>query len=255
MIATAQGVLSGVAEGVLRKPGFDPLTARTVFRFAMADVAEIVFLPTLLPHLQRHAPHATVTCASMDTETLKQALANGDIDLALGYFPDLDSQSWFQQRLYLHTYACMVRKGHPLSTLPMTAKSYTEIGHVVVSSPARSSAFLEACLEERSIRRRIVLETPHQLSLPAIVESTDLLATVPLATGARAMKLGMVALLRLPFTPPSFAVQQHWHPLVHHDARSQWLRKQVAELFNVASDEWRDLQASLYGRAVRTPGR
>lgn len=251
MIATAQDVLSRVAEGVLQKPEFDPLTARTVFRLAMADVAEIVFLPRLLQHLQQHAPHATVTCASLDTESLKQAMSNGDIDLALGYFPDLDSQSSFQQRLYFHTYACMVRRGHPLAARPITEKSYTEIGHVVVSSPARTNALFEAFLEKRSIRRRIVLETPHHLSLPAIIESTDLMATVPLATGARFVQLGMVELLRLPFTPPSFAVQQHWHSLVHHDARSQWLRKQVAQLFNVDFDEWRELQASLYGRSIR----
>lgn len=251
MIVTAQDVLSRIAEGVLQKPGFDPATARTVFRLAMADVAEIVFLPKLLQHLQQHAPHATVTCASLDTETLKQAMSKGDIDLALGYFPDLDSQSSFQQRLYFHTYACMLRRGHPLTVRPVTEKSYSEIGHVVVSSPARTNALFEAFLEKRSIKRRIVLETPHHLSLPAIVESTDLMATVPLATGARFVQLGMVELLRLPFTPPSFAVQQHWHPLVHHDARSQWLRKQVTHLFNVESDEWRDLQASLYGRSFR----
>ncbi|MDM0012079.1 LysR family transcriptional regulator [Variovorax sp. J22P168] len=251
MIATAQGVLSRVTEEVLQKPGFDPATARTVFRLAMADVAEIVFLPRLLQHLQQHAPYATVTCASMETETLKQAMSNGDIDLALGYFPDLDSQSSFQQRLYFHTYACMLRRGHPLAARGVTEKNYSEIGHVVVSSPARTNALFEAFLEKRSIKRRIVLETPHHLSLPAIVESTDLMATVPLATGARFVQLGMVELLRLPFTPPSFAVQQHWHPLVHHDARSQWLRKQVAQLFNVESDEWRELQVALYGRSIR----
>ena len=251
MIATAQDVLSRVAHGVLEKPQFDPTTAHTVFRLSMADVAEVVFLPKLLRHLQQHAPRATVTCTSMDTETLKQAMALGEIDLALGYFPDLDSQSSFQQRLYFHTYACMLRRGHPLAAQPVTEQSYCEIGHVVVSLPARTNGLFETFLKKRSIQRRIVLETPHHLSLPAIVESTDLMATVPLATGARFVQLGMVELLRLPFTPPSFAVQQHWHPLVHHDARSQWLRRQVAMLFNVESDEWRGLQTSLYGSVTQ----
>jgi DNA-binding transcriptional LysR family regulator len=242
-----------VSKGILQKPDFDPATARTVFRLAMADVAEIVFLPRLLQHLQQHAPQTTVTCASMDTETLKHAMSTGAIDLALGYFPDLDSQSSFQQRLYFHTYACMLRRGHPLAGRPISVKSYAETGHVVVSSPARTNALFAAFLEKRSIQRRIVLETPHHLSLPAIVESTALIATVPLATGARFVQLGTVALLRLPFVPPSFAVQQHWHPLVHHDARSQWLRRQVAQLFNVSSDEWRELQTSLYGRPISRP--
>ena len=96
----------------------------------------------------------------------------------------------------------------------------------------------------------IALRVQRLLDDPDIT-GTDLMATVPLATGARFVQLGMVELLRLPFTPPSFAVQQHWHPLVRHDARSQWLRRQVAMLFNVESDEWRGLQTSLYGSVTQ----
>ena len=36
-----------------------------------------------------------------------------------------------------------------------------------------------------------------------------------------------------------FDVKQHWHRRFHHDSRSKWLRRQVAELFNDATDEWR----------------
>lgn len=249
-IAAAQEVLARVAEAVLQQPEFDPRSSRAVFRLAMTDVAEIVYLPRLLQHLQRVAPQTTVVSASLDAGPLQKAMAEGEIDLALGYFPDLDGAAAFQQKLYSHTFACMVRRGHPLAEQGITEKSYTEIGHVVVSSPARSSSLFERFLERRAIRRRIVLQTPHHLSLPSIVESTDLLATVPLATGARFAKLGMIELLPLPFTPPSFAVQQHWHPLVHHDARNRWLRQQVVQLFNAQFDEWQGLEKALYGGAA-----
>lgn len=251
LIVTAKEVLARISAEVLQKPGFEPSNTRTVFRLAMADVAEIVFLPRLLQHLQLHAPHATVTCASMDTDSLKQAMAHGEIDLAMGYFPDLDTQSSFRQRLYFHTYACMLRRGHPLAKGPISLRSYTETGHAVATSPARTTALFEAFLEKRAIKRHIVLHTPHHLSLPAIIESTDLIATVPLAAGARFVPLGMVELLPLPFAPPSFAIQQHWHPLFHRDPRNQWLRHQVAQLFTTESDEWKGLQDTLYGSTLR----
>ena len=251
MIATAQEVLARVADGVLQQPGFDPATARTEFRLAMADVAEIVFLPRLLKHLQKVAPHASVSCVSLSPALLKQAMAAGEVDLALGYFPDLDSQASFQQSLYSHTYACMVRRGHRLVGKGLTEKSYAEHGHAVVASPARSNELFDRFLEKRAIKRRVVLQTPHHLSLPAIIESTDLLATVPLATGARFVQLGTVELIRLPFEPPSFSVQQHWHPLVHKDPRSRWLRLQIADLFSADFDEWRGVEAALYGASFR----
>ena len=58
---------------------------------------------------------------------------------------------------------------------------------------------------------------------------------------------GTIRLQRLPFKPPKFAVQQHWHRLVHKDLRNIWLRRQIALLFGDASDEWKDIQHALYG--------
>lgn len=251
MIETAQKVLHQVQDGILEQPVFDPATARTEFKLTMADVAEIVFMPRLLRHFEKHAPHVRVTCDPMPPETLPAAMESGAVDLALGYFPDLGAQAFFHQRLYTHTYACMVRRGHPLLNGRLTEKAYAAAGHAVVASPARSNVLFEQFLQRRGIERRIVMSTPHHLSLPSIVEATDLLATVPLATGARFAQLGMVELVRLPFKPPSFDVQQNWHRLYHHDPRSQWLRACVAELFNDATDEWVEIEAALYGREMR----
>lgn len=114
-------------------------------------------------------------------------------------------------------------------------------------SANRLNGLFERFLEKRGLQRRIVLRTPHHLSLPGIVEGTDLLATVPLAAGARFAREGGIRLQRLPFKPPTFAVQQHWHRLVHRDVRSTWLRSQIAHLFDDASDEWRGIEQALYG--------
>lgn len=251
MVETAQTVLARVTEGILEQPVFDPMTTRTEFRLAMADVAEIVYLPRLLRHLAVHAPHARVSSSTLEPESLQVAMTAGEIDLAVGYFPDLGVQAFFKQRLYTHTYACMLRRGHPLEGRRLTEKAYAEQGHAVVASPARSNELFERFLDRRGIQRRIVLRTPHHLSLPAIIEETDLLATVPLAAGVRFARLGGVQLVRLPFEPPSFAVQQHWHRLVHKDPRSKWLRSQIAALFNEAADEWREVETALYGVAMR----
>ncbi len=251
MIHTAQGVLLQVQDGILAPPVFDPATARTEFRLAMADVAETVILPRLLRHLQQRAAHTRVSCGPLTPDALPGAMEAGDVDLAIGYFPDLGTQAFFQQRLYTHTYACMMRRGHPLTGARLTEKAYAAAGHAVVSSPARSNVLIEQFLQRRGIERRIVLRTPHHLSLPAIIETTDLLATVPLATGARYAELGMIELVRLPFKPPSFAVQQHWHRLYQHEPRNAWLRAQVAHLFNDTTDEWVEIEAVLYGKELR----
>jgi DNA-binding transcriptional LysR family regulator len=79
------------------------------------------------------------------------------------------------------------------------------------------------------------------------VESTQLIATVPLAVAVWFARNG-VRLVALPFNPGSFEVNQHWHRRYHRDARHRWLRQQVASLFNDETDDWRDLANKLYSK-------
>lgn len=256
MVGNAQAVLAQVSEGVLGEPEFRPDQSHTQFHLAMADVAEIVILPRLLSRLQQLAPQIKLSCASYATSELTAGLADGSIDLAVGYFPDLDGDAFFRQRFYTHTYACMARRGHPLLSgkkrgSAMSMQDFLAQGHAVVGSPARSNTLLEQFLERKGLRRNVVLRTPHHLALPAVIENTDLIATLPLAAGARFAQAGTVQLLRLPFEPPSFGVQQHWHRRVHQDPRHRWLRELMAQLFSEETDEWREIEAAMYGADYR----
>ena len=161
------------------------------------------------------------------------------------------SPTHFHQCLYRHTFACMVRRGHPLDRGRLSPKAFAELGHVVVTSPARSGKLFDTWLHRKRLERRIVLRTLHHLSLPIILESTDLIATVPLAVGARFAASNAVALLPLPFKPPMFNVEQHWHRRFQHDSRHRWLRQQVASLFNDSSDDWAAVERQLYGTELR----
>lgn len=256
MIEAAINALATVDEGVLSPAAFEPANARTEFRFAMSDLAEIVFLPRLLAHLQRIAPEVSIRCDAITEERLPQALADGDVDLAVGYFPELSAQTYLHQGLYRHTFVCMVRRDHPLDRGKLTAKAFAQLGHVVVTSPSRSGRLFGNWLQRKGIERRVVLRTPHHLSLPAIIASTDLMATVPVVVGAYFADAGAgsVRLMPLPFRPILFDVQQHWHRRFQHDARHRWLRQQVAALFNESSDEWLALERKLYGAGFRTRG-
>jgi hypothetical protein len=114
-----------------------------------------------------------------------------------------------------------MRAGHPLYSERLSLEVFLEMEHAVVRAEGRSHELFESFLERRRIRRKIVLHTPHFLSIPIIVARSDLMATVP------------------PFAFAGFHVKQHWHRKFHNDSRNKWLRKQVTELFNDETDEWR----------------
>ena len=247
IVDTARTILDNVQSGILQMPVFDPSSATVEFRLSLADVAEVVFLPRLTSHLQQYAPSCSVRSESIPRDALADAMESGRIDLALGYFPDLEANGFYQQRLYTHTYACMVRRNHLAVETGMTKEIFVGQRHAVVMSPARTSDLFDRFLERKGIKRKVAVRTPHHLALPAIVSESDLIATVPMATAHYFATLGAVELLPLPFKPPIFGVQQHWHRRTHKDAASQWLRKQVAYLFNDGTDIWREAETQFYG--------
>lgn len=247
IVEAAREVLSKVESRILEQPVFEPATAKVEFHLSMADVAEIVFMPALLQHLQQRAPQASVHCTSYGADLLRDRLATGKADLAMGYFPDLEAAGFYQQRLYTHTFACMLRKKHPALREGVSKAQYQGLGHAVVASPARSNQVLEQALERHRIQRRIVVSTSHHLALAAMIAATDLIATVPLATAQHFHQLGLVDIAPLPFRPPVFTVNQYWHKRVNQEPRHAWLREQMSTLFSPSRDTWLATEQELYG--------
>ncbi|MEX3920569.1 LysR family transcriptional regulator [Paraburkholderia sp. BR10872] len=239
LIPAARDALVHIEKGMLQAQDFDPVTSTHTFSIALSDVGEIVFLPRLLQVFSERAPNANLRSVSLPPNQVERGLESGDIDLAVGYFPDLGGNNFFQQRLFTHRFICMMRSGHPLAGKAMTIEQFLAMGHAVVRAEGRSQEVLEQYLEKRRMRRRAVLETPHFMSLPFILTRSDLIATVPHAIGfAYVSEHASITLVEPPLQLPRFDLKQHWHRKYHNAPRGEWLRSIVAELFNDAMDEW-----------------
>lgn len=230
----ARKVLLRVNENVLNAPRFVPAETTTEFRLAMPDVAEMTFVPPLIQAFAELAPHATIQTSSYEPQRLESAMETGLVDVALGYFPDLKSSSFFKQRLRMNGFSCMLRAGHPAAK-KLTKTLFSELEHVVVDNPIRSQELVDNFLDRRSIYRKVRMRTTHYLTLPPIVAATDLVATVPTAAGRLFADLGQIVLVEPPYDIPQFPIQQHWHKRYDTDPRNRWLREQLSKLFGAAS--------------------
>ena len=238
LVTSARPLIAHV-QGGLRDDEFDPATTRTTFTFAMSDVGEMVFLPPLLSRIQRRAPNATLRTVAQTPRDLERALEHGDIDVAVGYFPDLHGKSFMQQRLFSHHFSCLVSSKHPVVGRGLTLESFLELEHAVVYPEGRSQEIFERFLSRRRISRKVVLVTPHFMSLPMIIARSRLIATVPHAIGVFFTRWDEgIKALPPPFRVPPIVLKQHWHQRFRLDRRHRWLRAQIADLFNDKSDEW-----------------
>lgn len=225
-----RAVLQAVRAEVLPKPRFDPASTTRTFTLVMPDIGEVAFLPRLLARLREEAPGANLKTLAMPPAAIERALEGGAADLALGLFPDLTKARFYQRRLFRNSFLC-VASAERHGGAPLTLKRFLEASHAVVSPEGRTHDLFERELKKRGCVRRVRLEIPHFLSLPAIIEGSELLATVPRDVGEAFARRAKLRLLEPPVNV-SFDVKQYWHDRVHKDPANLWLRDMVHALFH-----------------------
>jgi len=219
---------------------FSPKTTQRTFTFAMSDLGEMVFMPKILEHMRRLAPRAAVRCVASSASQIERGLETGDIDVAVGYFPDLREKSFLEKHLFFHHFVCLLRADHPISAATLSMQQFLGLEHAVVYGAGRTNEVFERHLRAKKITRKVVLETPHFLSIPSVVARSDLVVTVPHAVGLFAKDLhANIRIVQPPLRTPKIDLKLHWHRNFQRDPKNKWLRELVAELFTDESDEWR----------------
>jgi DNA-binding transcriptional LysR family regulator len=197
----------------------------------MQDIGELVFLPQIMERLSAIAPGLQLRTVNLPAAELEPALRKGEVDLAIGFFPELASAAVYQQRLFTHTFVCIVRADHPTIGGELTRKQFVEGRHAVVHPAGHLNDSLEAELQQQGLTRQVSVRLEHFLAVPTMLERSDLIFTVPYAIGASLARLAAIKLVKPPFKARPRVVRQHWHSRFQNDAANRWLRGVVADLF------------------------
>lgn len=228
LIGTAREALESLRRLSAREAEFAPATAQRRFRICMTDASHITLLPQLLAHVRSVAPLVRLEAARIDGAT-ERLLQSGEADLALGFIPELGA-GFYQQTLFAQDWVCLANPRHPRIGDRLTLRAYQEEAHIGIAS-GTGYRLLEGVLESQHIERRVLLELPGFLGLPAILSTTDLIATLPRQIGETLAQASGLTVFPCPFPIPTFTVKQHWHARYHHDAGNRWLRSVCAGLF------------------------
>jgi DNA-binding transcriptional LysR family regulator len=221
-------------------PGdFIPLEAGNSFVLAMADATAASLMPGLIKIIERDAPGVSIRVLPLLTRDPRRLLDDGQIDLALGFFPavlaDLTAQSqsgavtaFEHQRLYAGEYVCVMRQGHPLEHGELTLARFCEARHLLVSFSGRPFGFIDEALASLGHKRRVVLTVNQFFTAGQVVSASDLLTVLPrhfVPFTGRAVNL---ALRDLPFAVPPVHVDSLWHRRQAQRSDHAWLRRAAA---------------------------
>ncbi len=218
-----QGALSGPAF-------FEPAHSEAHVRLAAQDYEIATIVPALLARLRDAAPGMTLSIQALAKPDALKALEAGDVDVALGFFPELPA-AFLSAFLLEETYLVAAHPNHPFLQEDQGLDAYLNADHLLVSSDVTMSGIVDQVLAAQGLQRRVVLSVPLFLPALAMLPGKTMLATLPAAlVRAHAARFGLA------FAPPpvevrAFQVQAVRHIREEKNPMINWL---VTELQTVA---------------------
>ena len=223
--------LDGLQQALNVRAAFDPATSTRSFTLAMTDVGEMYFLPVLIDALGQAAPGVTLQVVSVTQTSLKEDMATGRIDLAMGLLPQLQA-GFYQQALFTQKYIVLMRQAHPLAgDKQLSLAAFAQAEHVRIVASGTGHGRVDVALEQQKLRRHFRLTVPHYVALGDVLSHADLIATVPERFADTTLRPFGLVKRDLPIAVDDSAIHQFWHSRLHRDPGHRWLRQFTCTLF------------------------
>jgi DNA-binding transcriptional LysR family regulator len=213
-----------------QRDSFDPVTSERTFTLGLTDIGEIYFMPTLMETLSRVAPRIKISTLRHNSGHLSEDMASGNVDIAVGLLPGLTT-GFFQRRLFKQRYVCLFRQGHPTAHNPISLAQFKSLAHVGVTSANTGHSEVDEWLTRKGISRHIQLHVPHFVAVGHILQSSDLIATVPERFAQKCAEPFQLETSPLPFKLPDIAINLFWHAKYNREPANMWLRQLMVDLF------------------------
>ncbi len=206
---------------------FDPEKSERTFSVRMSDILACLILPLLVAR-RPQAARIGYSVLHLSPALTVDALERDDIDVAVSMGLD-HTNSIRAQKVLDDRMVCLMRKGHPAVRKGLTFETFIAQEHMKVSMSPTDVRFVDNVLAELGQQRKIVLNVPHWLVVPHVLQETDLFAVMPGRLAAALMN-DSLRMADLPFKSAPFGWMMYWHRRYDQSKANRWLRNEVSEV-------------------------
>lgn len=157
---------------------FNPTSAEITLRLSASDREIATLLPKVMASMSQEAPGIRFSVRSLTRANSLRGLADGTLDLALGYFADAGDE-YDTRIIRKEGYLVAARQGHAIFDGPLTPETYAAAAHILVSSDGSMSGIVDATLERKALKRRVCLSIPSFLPALSVLAKSDFIGTLP----------------------------------------------------------------------------
>jgi len=211
--------LIDMAGAVMTREGFDPALSERRFRLAAPEFVAALIGGPLVQTFRREAPHASFAMDFLLGADAIDTLRRGEVDLALGQFPDLPA-GLEAEILYRDRFCIVACKRHPKIKGAVDKRTFASLPNIF-ASPSGATSIANTAIPSPSTVSTVAM-VPRWLIALAMVSASDAIATCPRRLAERmAGRLGL-QIIDADFAGPRFEV---WavRRAGHADAGIDWL--------------------------------
>ena len=155
-------------------------------------------------------------------------MRDGSVDLALDYFAQRDS-SFHSECVITEDLLTLSRLDHPQVKERLSLETYLSLRHVVLTPRTDAMPLIDLALSKRGLRRHIAVEVPHFLSMPLMVQASNMLCTLPKRMAHLYADHFRLKAHAVPLRVPNFPIFLIWHSSADNDPAHRWLRDNLME--------------------------
>lgn len=217
-------------ERVLEPARFDPAAASQTFRLIVIDYIDLLMMPAVMRRVRREAPGVRLHVLQTNPHHFAEMMAAGELDLALTYFPNAP-EHLKGRRLFSDRFLGLAARAHPVHRTTLDVAAFCALPHVTIElvSAQIYNVQIDAALEPHGLRRQVRMTKPNFLALPFVLETSDMVASIPARLARRMMRMAEVEPFDIPLDLPTFDVRMLWHPRTDHSPAHAWLREVMAD--------------------------
>ncbi len=220
--------LNQVQSAVNQFHAFDPASQRKTYALGLRDVLESTFLPELMNRLAPY-PDMEISSQRVARRDMETQLAAGKLDFAIDVLLPVSNQT-SHELLRQDQLVVLARNNHPALQNGLSMASYLEAKHVLVSSRSEGPGLEDFALSRQGAQRDIRLRCQHYYAACRVVETSDLLLTMPETYAKIIAERAEVEVMIPPGEMPSIDVHLYWHKAYEREPALVWFRELLRDL-------------------------
>lgn len=217
--------------GTLSNPNhFDVHESDRTFNLVLREYGELIALPKLLQWIEEMDSKVSIRAKTMTHNVVHDALRKGEVDIYLT--TQLAIKKDFSHiRIANENLVTLAKKNHPKIRKNLTKDIFLSTDHIALEWPDIPTTYVDRALAVLNKKRRCSALVHSLFDMPRIIESTNMICTIPSQVANCLKEAHRVDIFPCPIKTDVIPIYIEWHNNFEFDPGHIAIREKISDIF------------------------